>query len=265
MNHSLRNLFKAFAICATSALALASFQARADMLADVKAAGVLRIGIPQDNPPFGIPGPDMKIVGYDVDMANLIGEKLGVKVMLIPTTSGNRVPYIQSKRLDIIVASLGKNPDREKVLDFSEKYAPFFIGVYSTKGIEFKTAQELAGKTVGVTRGANEDLEITKIAPAGTTIQRFDDIASQMSAYRSGQVDVIASSNTVAAALAAHSPNRAPVLRLSLKDSPCYVGVPKGQPALLSQINAIIAEARANGTLSTMSRKWFKADLPQGF
>ena len=128
-----------------------------------------------------------------------------------------------------------------------------------------KDAKDLGGKTVGVTRGANEDLEVSKIAPSGTTIQRFDDIASQMSAFRTGQVDIFATSNSVAAALSAQGANRAPVLRFNLKDSPCYVGVPKGQAALLEKINAVIAEAKDNGTLNTMSRKWFKADLPPAF
>ncbi|MGG2479142.1 transporter substrate-binding domain-containing protein, partial [Rhizobium sp. BR5] len=75
--------------------------------------------VPQDFPPFGSVAADMAPQGYDIDVANLIGEKLGVKVELVPVTSANRVPYLQTNKVDLVISSLGKNPDREKVIDFS--------------------------------------------------------------------------------------------------------------------------------------------------
>jgi polar amino acid transport system substrate-binding protein len=239
--------------------------ASADMLSRIESAGVVRMGIPQDSPPFGIPRPDMTIVGYDIDMANLLAKKLGLRLAMVPTISGNRVPLLQSNRIDIIVASLGKNPERAKVVDFSIAYAPFFLGVYSAADVALAGPSDLAGKTIGVIRGAIEDLEVTNFAPPGTTIQRFDDAAGQASAFMAGQVNVIATSNVAAVALATRAPSRAPIMRFSIKDSPCYIGVPKGETRLLSRINEIIEEARADGTLNNMSKKWFQAELPPGF
>ena len=69
-------------------------------------------------------------------MANLIGKELGVKVEIIAVTSANRIPYLQTKKADIVISSLGKNPEREKVIDFSVAYAPFFSGVFGTKDIK---------------------------------------------------------------------------------------------------------------------------------
>lgn len=63
--------------------------------------------------------------GYDIDVAKLIADKLGVKVELVPVTSANRVPYLQTNKVDLVISSLGKNAEREKVIDFSTAYAPF--------------------------------------------------------------------------------------------------------------------------------------------
>src|SRR5262245_51318191 len=116
-------------------IALASHvpAARADALADIMKAKVIKIAVPQDFAPFGSAGPDLKPQGYDIDMANLIGKALGVKVDIIPVSSANRIPYLQTKKADLVISSLGKNAEREKVIDFSLAYAPFFSGVYGTK------------------------------------------------------------------------------------------------------------------------------------
>ena len=100
--------------------------ASADALDDVMKAGVLKVAVPQDFPPFGFVGTDMTPQRLDVDMANLIATKMGVKIELVPVTSANRIPYLQTKKADLVISSLGKNPEREKVIDFSAAYAPFF-------------------------------------------------------------------------------------------------------------------------------------------
>ena len=135
-------------------------------------------------------------------MANLIGKELGVKVEIIPVTSANRIPYLQTKKAQIVISSLGKNPEREKVIDFSDAYAPFFSGVYGTKDIAVGKVEDLAGKTVGATRGAIEEQEVSKTVPSSTTVKRYEDNNATISAFISGQVDLIATGNVVAASIA---------------------------------------------------------------
>lgn len=240
--------------------------AHANLLEKIKAAGGIRIATPMASPPFGMPGPDMKIVGYDIDMAQFIADKLGVKLISVPTTSSNRIPYLQSDRADIIVSSLGKTAEREKVLDFTIPYAPYFLGVFTAPGMDpIKSAEDLAGKTIGVSRGAIDDLIITEIAPSSTNIQRYDDAAAQVAAFQSGRVDIISTANVSAAMMARQTPDRAPVLQFKFRDSPCSIGVPKNEPELLQRINEIILEAKADGTLNELSKKWFMAELPAEF
>jgi polar amino acid transport system substrate-binding protein len=229
------------------------------------ASKVLKVAVPQDFAPFGSAGLDLKPQGYDIDMANLIAKALGVKAEIIPVTSANRIPYLQTKKADLVISSLGKNAEREKVIDFSVAYAPFFSGVFGTKGIAVAKAEDLAGKTLGATRGSIEEQEISKSAPASATIKRFEDNNATIAAFISGQVDLIATGNTVAAVIAEKSPARAPALKFVIKDSPCYIGLNKDEPKLLAKVNEIIASAKTSGELAKLSEKWLKAPLPPGF
>lgn len=250
------------AVVAAQALPALIQPAHADALATIEANKVIRIAVPQDFPPFGSVGADMEPKGYDVDMAKLIAAKLGVKLELVPVTSANRIPYLQTNKVDLVISSLGRNPDREKVIDFSIAYAPFYNGVFGPADAAVKEAKDLSGKTIGVTRGAVEDLELTKVAPADATIKRYEDNNGTISAFLSGQVDLIATGNVVAAAIIARNPPKKPEIKFLIKNSPCYIGLNKNEPALLGKVDEIIKQAKADGALNAISEKWLGTKLP---
>ena len=240
----------------------ATLPAMANALESIKSSGTLRVAVPQDFSPFGSVGSDMTPQGYDVDMAALIAQKLGVKVELVPVTSANRVPFLQTNKVDLVISSLGKNPEREQVIDFTSAYAPFYNGVFAPADIEIASAADLAGKTIGVTQGSIEDLELTKIAPEGLTIKRYEDNNGTISAFLSGQVEAVATGNVVAAAILAKNPPKRPEPKFLIKDSPCYIGLNKNEPALLEAVNGIIADAKADGSLGKIAEKWLGTSLP---
>ncbi len=250
-------------VVAAFAMVLALGHAQADGLDTVRKNGVLRVAVPQDFPPFGTVGPDLKPRGYDIDTAALIAREMGVKLELVPVTSTNRIPYLTTGKVDLLISSLGKNPDREKVIDFSAAYAPFFNGVFGPADLPVKEAKDLAGKVVGVTRGSVEDLELTKIAPPTATIKRFEDNNSTIQAYLTGQVALVATGNVVAASVNERTRLRRLDTRFLIKDSPCFVGLNKNEPALLAEVNRILGQSKKNGALETISKKWLQAPLPK--
>jgi len=216
----------------------------------------IRIAIPTDYPPYGFVGPDMKPQGLDVDMAELIAAKLGVKAELLPVTSANRIPYLQTRKADLVISTLGKNPEREKVINFSAAYAPFYQAVFAAKSLSVKSWADLAGKSVAVTRGAMEDQELGKVAPPTLEFKRFEDNNATIAAFAAGQTQLVATSAAVAGNLMYRNPGLNLEYKLLLKDSPCFVGVAKGEDALLAKVNALIAEAKAAGELEALSKKW---------
>jgi len=234
-------------------------------LDEVMAKKQIQIAIPTDFPPYGFVGTDLKPQGLDVDMANYIGAKLGVAVELVPVTSANRIPYLQTKKAQLVISTLGKNPEREKVIDFTAAYSPFFQAVFAAKSLPVKAWGDLAGKSVGVTRGAIEDMELSKLAPAGADIKRFEDNNATVSAFVSGQVQVIATGASVAGNMMARNPQLGTEYKLLIKDSPNFIGVGKGEDKLRLKVNEIIAAGKAAGDLDRMAMKWLgrpAGDLP---
>jgi polar amino acid transport system substrate-binding protein len=100
------------------------------------------------------------------------------------------------------------------------------------------------------------------MAPASATIKRYEDNNATIAAFISGQVDLIATGNVVAASIAEKNPARAPVSKFVIKSSPCYVGLNKDEPKLLAKLNENIAKAKSSGALAKISEKWLKAPLP---
>jgi polar amino acid transport system substrate-binding protein len=235
-------------------------------LDDVMARKSITIAIPTDFPPYGFVGTDLKPQGLDIDMANYIAAKLGVKAELVPVISANRIPYLQTKKADLVISTLGKNPEREKVIDFSAAYTPFFQAVFGPKSLALKTPADLAGKTISVTRGAMEDQELGKIAPPGLDVRRFEDNNGTVAAYVSGQVQLIATGASVAGNMIAKNPQLNTEYKLLLKDSPNFIGVAKGEDKLRLKVNQIIASAKAAGDLDKLAMKWLgrpAGELPQ--
>ena len=87
-------------------------------LADVKAKGVLVAGVKDSLPPFGYVDQETRtIVGYDIDFCKAIAKKLGVKLDLKPVTSASRMPQLMEGNIDLIAATMTKNPERAKQID----------------------------------------------------------------------------------------------------------------------------------------------------
>ncbi|MEJ6022418.1 transporter substrate-binding domain-containing protein [Ramlibacter sp. PS4R-6] len=258
-----RRLF-ALSLIAASALAATGVRAQA-ALDDILKAKEIKIAIPTDFPPYGFVGTDLKPQGLDIDVANYIAAKLGVKVELLPVTTANRIPYLQTRKADLVISTLGKNPDREKVIDFTMPYSPFYIAVFGPKPTAAKGPNDLAGKSISVTRGSIDDQELTKVAPSAAEVRRFEDNNSTVSAYVAGQVQLIATSAQVAGAMMAKNPQMGTEFKFVLKDSPNYIGVGKGEDKLRAKVNEIIAEARKNGDMDKIAMKWLGrplGDLP---
>lgn len=235
-------------------------------LDDVMKAKEIKIGIPTDFPPYGFVGTDLKPQGLDIDMGLYIAQKLGVKAELVAVSSANRIPYLQTKKADIVISTLGKNAEREKVIDFTAAYSPFFQAVFAAKNVSIKSFADLAGKSVGVTRGAIEDQELTKLAPSGADIKRFEDNNATVSSFVAGQVQAVATGASVAGNMMAKNPQLNTEYKLLLKDSPNFIGVGKGEDKLRLKVNEIIAEAKKSGDLDKMANKWLgrpAGDLPQ--
>jgi polar amino acid transport system substrate-binding protein len=236
--------------------------ARADDLDRIIEAGLVKIAVPQDLPPFGSIR-NGQVEGYDVDVAKLVAADLGVRLQLVPVTSVNRIPALLTERVDLVIANLGISPDRAKTIAFSTPYAPFFSGVFGAPELVVKGPADLQGKKTAVTRDTIEDRDLTKIVPQGAEIVHFDDNDATVSAFLSGKADLIATGNVVVAALLKQHPQKRIEAKFRIKQSPAGIGLRRGSPDLLNWVNVFVLQRKLNGDLDRLSRQWFGEPLPE--
>ncbi|MBM3571583.1 MAG: transporter substrate-binding domain-containing protein [Alphaproteobacteria bacterium] len=229
--------------------------ARADKLQDILKKGVVRIGVPVDVPPFGSVNANRQAEGFDVDMAEMVAKALGVKLELQQITGANRIPFLLTDKLDIVIAIMGLTPERAKQITFTGPYANFLLGVYGPKNARVASAAEIGALKVVAPRGTTQELALTAMAPRAT-IMRVEDDATATAAYLSGQADLIATGNIVAVDLAKKNPNKEFDLKFVIRLSPGHMGVRMGELNLARWLDSFIFFNTVNGELDKLHQKW---------
>ncbi|MBJ7223956.1 MULTISPECIES: transporter substrate-binding domain-containing protein [unclassified Brenneria] len=243
-------------------LALGSVSAYADKLDDIRSSGVVRIGTSLDTPPFGYQDEARNPTGLDIEMGKMVAEALGVKLQLQQVTAPNRVPYLLTGKVDIIISNLGKTPERTKQVLFTDPYVNTYIGIWGPKKIQVGNADELGKYVVAVSRGSTPDLALSASNP-NAKIMRTEDDSTSVTAYLTGQADLIASTDTQIAAMAKQSPQAELDPKFRIRNSPAHMAVQQGETGLADWLNAFIKTSIENGKLDALSQKYLgkPADL----
>ncbi|MBO9646796.1 MAG: transporter substrate-binding domain-containing protein, partial [Pseudacidovorax sp.] len=134
------------AACATAFAPLASAQS----VADIKKKGEITIGMLVDFPPYGTTDAKNQPDGYDADVAKLLAKDLGIAADIVPVTGPNRIPFLLTGKVDMLIASLAITPERAKQVLFSKPYSAASIVLYGNAKSPIKTAADLKGLRVGV-------------------------------------------------------------------------------------------------------------------
>ena len=242
---------------------VATAPARADTLSDIKARHKLLVGIDLGLPPYGTVDAAMQPTGSDVEAARLLAADLGVELEIVPTTGANRIPFLQTHKVDAVMASFSITEARKKVVDFSIPYGVISIICAAPAGTAIKDAKDLDGKTVAVTRGTGADADATKLAKADDKISlvRFDDDATLIAALSSGQQSIM-----ISAPAQMRDANKRLADKLEqkfvIRTNGYAVGLRKGDADLLKAVNAWIEKDLADGKLRASFKQWHEAELP---
>lgn len=258
----MRSFVGATLLAGCAALALGATAAGAETLDQIKEKGELTIGMLVDFPPYGILNAENKPDGYDADVARQLAKDLGVKVNIIGVTGPNRIPYLLTNKVDMLIASLAITPERAKQVQFSHPYSAAQIVVFGGKDASITKAEDLSGLRIGVARASTQDIAVSKVAPKDANIRRFDDDASAMQALLSGQVDAIGCSTTVAAQIAKRAPDRFEN-KFVLLQQEMAVALRPGEPKTLEAVNKLVDKNIQDGEFSKLFEKWLGTPLPE--
>jgi len=247
-------VFAGIAVLSASAFAAPP----ADTLAAIKQKKVLVAGVKDSLPPFGyIDEKTRTIVGYDIDFVNAIAAKLGAKVELKPVTSASRMPQLQEGNIDIIAATMTKNAERAKVIDFSHTY--FFTGQkFITKKGAVKSLKDLDGKKIGTAKGSTSEQNVKKALPKSTVLS-FDDYPQAFLALQQGKVQAVTTDEAILAGILAKAPNKAQfeIPNIQISDEPYGLGMRKGDKKFVEFVNKTILDMEKSGEAKKIFNKWF--------
>src|SRR5690606_36056191 len=249
-------------LASCAVLAMGSSASMAETIDQVKEKGELTVGMLVDFPPYGILNTENKPDGYDADVARQLAQDLGVKVNIVPVTGPNRIPFLLTNKVDLLVASLAITPERAEQVQFSDPYSAAQIVVFGGKDTKIAKAEDLSGLRIGVARASTQDIAVTKVAPKDANIRRFDDDASAMQALLSGQVDAIGCSTTVAGQIAQRAPNRYEN-KFVLLQQEMAVAMRPGEAETLKVVNELVDKNIQNGEFSKLFEKWLGTPLPE--
>lgn len=209
--------------------------------AELASRGKLAIGVKCDYPPFGSIDTSGKNSGFEIDIAHEMAQLAfgdPDKVSLTCVTGSNRVDYLTSKRIDIIIATMNYTPDRAQTIDFSSPYFASGIQLLVPTGSSIKSYDDLAGKTVISISGSTASEWLTKCEKTAKQTL-YEETSQALSALTQNRGVAFAQDNTLLADLASTNKNLE-VVGTVKANSPWGMGVRKGDTATLNWVNAAI-------------------------
>ena len=204
----MKKLVKVFALVLAFALltvssAFAASTART--LDEIKESGELVVGVFSDKKPFGYVDENGDYQGYDVYFARRLAEDLGTELKLVSVDAPNRVEYLTSAKVDIILANFTVTPERAEVVDFTLPYMKVALGVVSPDGALITDVAQLDGKTVIVSKGTTAETYFTENHPE-VKLLKFDTYTEAFNALLDGRGDALSTDNTEVLAWALDNP-----------------------------------------------------------
>jgi polar amino acid transport system substrate-binding protein len=251
------------AILAVVSVMLTVHAASAESTLDkIVSAKKIRIAIDVANPPFGILDRSGQPDGSDVAVARQLAKDLGAEVEFVQVPSTGRIPALLAGRADVTIASISVTTDRAKAVMYCNPNGALSITIFAPQSVKIKTPADLVGKRIGITRATLEEATVPKMAPEGTKIVWFDDLASNVQALLSGQVDAAAMTAFAEKTVADANPGKQ--LENKLLVTTAFYGpiVRHADFELRQWINTWIFINTNNGTLAAIYKKYTGIDLP---
>ncbi|MFZ7141913.1 cysteine ABC transporter substrate-binding protein [Avibacterium avium] len=220
-------------------------------LQQLQKADSVRIGVFSDKPPFGYVDNQGKSQGFDVEIAKAIGKDLlgdENKVQYVLVEAANRVEYLQSNKVDIILANFTVTPARKEVVDFAKPYMQVSLGVVSKDGAVITDINQLAGKTLLVNKGTTADAYFSKHYP-NIKLLKFEQNTETFEALRDGRGDALAHDNTLLFAWAKENPGFTVGIKTLGDQDFIAPAVKKGDTELLAWLDQEIEKLGKEGVL----------------
>ncbi len=213
--------------------------ARADgfrTLDEIKASGKLVIGLFSDKKPFGYVDEYGEYQGYDVYLARRLADDLGVTLEIVSVDAPNRIEFLQSFKVDIVLANFTYTAERAEQVDFALPYMKVALGVVSPDSALITAPEQLNGKTLIVSKGTTAETFFEANYPE-VKLAKYDSYTEAYIALLDGRGDGLSTDNTEVLAWAIENPGFSVGIDSLGSLDTINPAVSKGNETLLSWIN----------------------------
>lgn len=237
--------------------------AQDNSLQNVLDKGTLVLGLDDSFPPMGFRDENNNIVGFDIDVATEVANRMGVELQLQPIEWSTKEMELNTGAVDCLWNGLSIDEERKQVMDLSEPYMTNRMVLVVLNDSEYTDQASLAGKTIGVQNGSTAEKILAESdfsQTIGNTIGFKDNVTAFMDLETNG-IDAIFMDEVVANYAITSQNKDFRILEDGLTEEEYAVGFKKGNTALKNEVQKYIDEMKADGTMTQISEKWFGKDV----
>lgn len=239
------------------------------LLDEIVNNGKISIAVFSDVTPLGYMDENNQLTGIEVDIAKDLAEQLGVEVELVPTTNQNRIPYLQTEKVDLVIAAFSMNNERRKVVEFSDAYfrggAVLVLNSENEKTKDITDIRDMEGMKIAVSKGNLNDELATELAGDKNEIQRYDNVSDVYMALSTGKADALVEDVVLAGyTIQKDYPNLYTAGELLSVDV-TGIGVRRGDQILLNWLDGYVFDLLSSGRMKTICEKYGVDYYPVNF
>ncbi|WAJ30481.1 transporter substrate-binding domain-containing protein [Antarcticirhabdus aurantiaca] len=252
------------AMAALALVAGAALPAAAGMIDDIRSRGTVRIGVSLGGEPVGFRDAQNNPIGYDVDVANRLAEKLGVPVEFTDVSGDARVSMLVSGQLDIVVANTSATLERAKTVNFSIPYNRAGLRVIVQRDAGITQLSDLAGKNVVVGRGTTGETFLKREVPEAQLVYVDNFAPDGVLQLQQKRVDAAIEDSSLVDFLATQNDQLVTLPELYSND-PIGIAVAKGDPEFVRWLDMFVSDYIQSGAYEANYKKWWgeSANPPQ--
>ena len=219
------------------------------------AADVLVVGTESTYPPFEMRDSSGELVGFDIDLVNAIGQKLGMQVQWQDMSFDSLIPSLLTNKIQLIAAGMTATPERMQVIDFTSPYYSSADAWLTCDGTKVESVDVFKGKTVGVQMGTIQDLKATEM---GFTVRRYKTTNDAALDLTLGRIDAFLVDAVVGQRMIASNQFKGMELAYLEEDEngALSLGLSKKNSELKNKIETVLEEMASSGELERLRQKW---------
>lgn len=232
----------------------------------VKDKGKFILGMDDQFPPMGFRDDNDQIVGFDIDLAEAVCDKLGVELVVQPIEWDAKEMELSTKNIDCIWNGFSITPDRQESLTMTEPYLENAISMVVRGDSDIKSMADMAGKNIALQAGSAAEESLSnesnkEFKDSLGEVKQFSDYATALMDLETKNSDAVLMDSVVAKYMIQELGKDFVVLEEALTADEYGIGFRKGDQALASAISGALSELKAEGKVKEIAEKWFGEDI----